>query len=208
MSDRDEVSEFVRRALSRGAAREAVEAELLEAGWAARDVSRAMETWGEARLGTPVPRPRPFVSPREAFLYGLMFLALIVTCIVLAQLAFSLIDRLVPDPVQDRYWNASSIRWSMATLAVFFPTFAFLSWKAETARPKEEGARISPVRKWLGYLGLFGAALALLGSAVSVIYGFLEGALTLRFILKAATVAAIAGAVFALFRRDTREDRA
>lgn len=208
MTTRDEVSTFVREALARGGDRATIAADLTAAGWSKRDAARALAAWGDTSSGVPVPRPRPYVSAREAFVFGLMFLALVVTCVSLAQLAFALIDRLVPDPVADRYdYGASGIRWSMAMLVVFFPAFAALAWRAETGRRRDPDARPSLVRKWLGYLGLFAASVALLGTAVGTIYGLLDGSLTLRFILKSVTVAAIAACVFAFFHRDTTEDR-
>ena len=208
MTTRDEVSAYVREALARGTPRDAITADLTAAGWSTRDVARALAAWGDAPSGVPVPRPRPYVSAREAFVFGLMFLALVVSCISLAQLAFGLINRLVPDPAIDRFVSdSSSIRWSMAMLVVFFPAFAALAWRAETGRRTDPDARPSLVRKWLGYLGLFAASVTLLGTAVGSIYGLLDGALTLRFILKSLTVAAIAACVFAFFHRDTTEDR-
>lgn len=208
MARADEVSAYVREALSRGADRDTIAADLTSAGWSTRDVARGLAAWGDAPNGMPVPRPRPYVSAREAFVFGLMFLALVITCVSLANLSFDLIDRLVPDPAVERSRGGSSgIRWSMAMLVVFFPAFALLAWRVETARSADPAARASLVRKWLGYLGLFAASVALLGTAVGIIYSLLDGSLTLRFILKAASVASIAACVFAFFHRDTSEDR-
>lgn len=207
MTTRDEVSAYVREALARGAARETIAADLTAAGWSRRDAARALAAWGDAPSGIPVPRPRPYVSAREAFVFGLMFLALVITCISLSQLIFALIDRLVADPLAERQaYRSSGIRWSMAMLMVFFPAFAWLAWRVDRGRTDPD-ARPSLVRKWLGYLGLFAASTALLGTAVGVIFGFLDGSMTHGFLLKSLTVAAIAACVFAFFHRDTTEDR-
>ncbi len=71
---------------------------------------------------------------------------------------------------------------------------------------EDAGRRRSLVRKWLTYVALFVAALVFFGDAVAVIYSFLQGEATLRFLLKALTVACVAGAVFLAYLRDAEAD--
>lgn len=60
----------------------------------------------------------------------------------------------------------------------------------------------SRVRKWLTYVTLVIAACTLIGDAIGLVYGFLNGDLTTRVTLKFLVVAAIAGAIFLYFIRD------
>jgi hypothetical protein len=78
-----------------------------------------------------------------------------------------------------------------------------MNHRAARANP---GARRSPVRKWLGYLTLFLAAIALLGDLIWVIYVYLQGDLGLRVLLKALVVLVVASAIFFYFRRETNGD--
>src|SRR6266566_75951 len=57
----------------------------------------------------------------------------------------------------------------------------------------------SGVRKWLTYLSLLGTAGAMICDLICFLDYFLTGELTVRFVLKAATVMLIAGAVFAYY---------
>ncbi len=206
MAGRKDLSDIVHAAFAAGANAEAVRGTLAGAGWSAGEIDRARADWAPSPLGPPVPQPRPYVSAREAFLYALMALSLLIVTVNLTQLVFALIDRWIEDPLTPTpYRSAASIRWEMAMLLVFGPVFAFQAWRLEGQR--RDGTRPSAIRKWIGYAGLFAASMALLGSAVAALYGLLGGALTLRFLLKTATVALIAAVVFGFFRRDTVEDR-
>ena len=58
----------------------------------------------------------------------------------------------------------------------------------------------------MGHITLFLAAIALLGDLITVIHAMLSGDLTLRFVLKAGVVGLVAGAIFLVFRQETRGD--
>ena len=68
-----ELEQFVRDALMRGEARPSIEAALASAGWAPEQVRDALEAYAPVAFPIPVPRPRPYLSAREAFLYLLLF---------------------------------------------------------------------------------------------------------------------------------------
>jgi len=70
---------------------------------------------------------------------------------------------------------------------------------------RDPGERRSLVRKWLTYLALFLAALSFFGDGAYVIYEFLKGEITMRFILKALTVALVSAAVFAFYLRNAED---
>ena len=56
------------------------------------------------------------------------------------------------------------------------------------------------------YLTLFVAAGVLIGDLTTLVYNVLGGELTVRFLLKVATVAAIAGAIFSHYLLDLRRE--
>jgi len=58
--------------------------------------------------------------------------------------------------------------------------------------------------KWLIYLSLLVGGLVLLGDMVAIIIGFLEGELTMRYILKAVAVFAVTGAAFFYYIKDAQ----
>jgi hypothetical protein len=62
------------------------------------------------------------------------------------------------------------------------------------------------VRKWLTYATLFIAASVLVADLSTLVFNLLGGELTMRFLLKVATVGIIAGAVFGYYLWDMRKE--
>jgi len=208
MKNSDQIADFVHEALNAGRSRTEIQQALHQAGWTNTEINAGLKAWDDTAFLPPVPRPRPFVSAREAFLYGLIFIALGMTAWHLVMLGIHLIDYAWPDPdgPGGRFYQLSSIRWSMATLIVFFPLFAWLNRRAERATMADKGARRSVVRKWVGYIVLFLAALSLLGTLVFVLFTFLDGEARLQFLAKSAVVAAVSGVIFLYYRAQLAED--
>ncbi|MBD3679082.1 MAG: hypothetical protein HUJ27_11885 [Rhodobacteraceae bacterium] len=205
MRPSDQLAQFVAEALGAGRSRQEIADALKGAGWAPNDVSEALNAWAEVDFTPPGPRPRPYVSAREAFFYGLMFAALAMTAWHLVSLSFNLIDRWVPDIERSYAYNYSlrQMRWSIASLIVFAPLFMVLNARVVRETRNDPSKRRSGVRKWFGYITLFLATIALLVDLIWVIYLLLDGELNLRVSLKAMTVATVAGVVFLYFRRET-----
>ena len=67
---------------------------------------------------------------------------------------------------------------------------------------------IAPIRKWLTYIALLIAAGIVIGDLIAFVSYFLSGELTMRFVLKVATVLLIAGGVFWYYLGSLRPARA
>lgn len=201
----DELARFVREALARRIPRPEIEAALAAAGWPRAEVERALDAYAEVDFPLPVPRPQPYLSARETFLYLLLFTALYLAAFHLGALVFGLIDHLVPDPARPPA-SESALRWNVAFLLVAFPLYLALTVRQERELAREPVRRASKVRKWLTYLTLFVAAGFLVGDVVALVYHFLEGELTLRFVLKVLVVAVLAGTAFGYYLSDVRRD--
>ena len=80
----------------------------------------------------------------------------------------------------------------MSALIVAFPVFMWVSSLNSRTERADPTVRTSPVRRWLTYLTLFGAACTLIGDVMSLVYSVLGGELTTRFVLKVLIVGAIA----------------
>ena len=197
---------FVRESLARGVSRPDIEAALVRAGWPAHQVAQALARFADA-AGFPIPVPRPAVSvkPREAFLYAVMFLALFVSAFNLGALVFGVVDLAFPhasDPPEE--FTRDAIRWAVSVLVVACPVFLYVARVIGRTVQSDPTARASRLRQQLTYVTLFIASCVLIGSIAAVIYNFLDGAVTVRFVLKVLTVGAIAGSAFAYYLRDLR----
>lgn len=201
----EDLSSFVREALAREVPRERIEAVLLEAGWPREKVSRALGSYAEVDFPVPVPRPQPYLSAREAFLYLLLFTTLFISFFNLGAALFELIERALPDPAGGDF-SPHRLRWNLAYVIVAFPVFLFLTLRRERELRRDPEKRSSKVRKWLTYLTLFLAAGFLVGDLVALVRHLLEGELTVRFLLKVLVVAVLAGAAFGYYLRDLRKE--
>ena len=116
----DELNGFVREALSRGTPRSDVAQILEHAGWDAHQVKGALAGFAEVDFPIPVPRPKAYLSPREAFMYLVLFSTLYITAFNLGSLIFELINRAFPDPADARLqvWSTLRVRWAISSLIV------------------------------------------------------------------------------------------
>lgn len=203
----EDLATFVREALGRGIPRERIADALVAAGWRREKVARALSAFAQVDFPLPVPRPQPYLSAREAFLYLLLFTTLFLSAFNLGTILFELIARAFPDPASPDF-SPQELRWAVSYVVVSFPIYLFLTLRQERELRRDPARRASKVRKWLTYLTLFVAAGFLVGDLVVLIFHVLEGELTVRFLLKVVVVAAIAGTAFGYYLRDLRREEA
>ena len=204
---------FVREALSRGQPREAIEAALASAGWPREQALSALNNYALVDFPVPVPKPRPYLSAREAFLYLVLFVTLYVAAWHLGSLLFDLINRAFPDPADSDYSVmriGDSVRWSIASVLTAFPVFIFVARYLGRELARNPVKRLSAVRRWLTYVTLFLAVTVLIGDVITLVYTVLGGEFTIRFGLKVLVAAVIASATLGYYlndlRREERED--
>jgi len=208
--DENEILRFVRESLARQIPRADIERALDQAGWRTDQVRNALAIFADnIHFPVPVPRPKPYLSAREVFIYLILFSALYATAFSVGALAFNVIDKSFPDPLQNIYvakYLDDQIRWNISAIIVTFPLF-ILTFRAVTrAVALDPSKRASRPRKWLTYLTLFVASMSLMGDMTLLVYNVLGGELTTRFLLKVATAAIIAGGIFAFFLSDMRKE--
>lgn len=203
---------FIREALNRGEKRERIATALVSAGWTQKEVDNALDDYAETDIGMAVPRPRSYVSAREAFLYLVLFILLSVVAWNLGSLLFALIDTAIPDELDNAYDYGlfyspldTQIRSAIAGLVVGAPLFAWLALHIRKQRRTNPAMQRSRVRKWLTYIALVIASCTLIGDAIGLVYSFLAGELSTRLLLKLLVVALLAGGVFFYFIRDAEE---
>lgn len=210
MAISDELHDFVKDALARGTPRERIEEVLREAGWRDDQIKSALGEFAPVDFPLPVPRPRVYLSAREAFIYLVLFTTLYLTAFNFGRIVFQFINLAFSDPTMVEAVESirGPIQFSVASLIIAFPIFLILSLHIGRSIRRDPSKRSSKVRKWLTYMTLFVAAGVIIGDLTALVYGFLGGDLTVRFALKVVTVAAIAGAVFGYYLWDLRKEEA
>ena len=200
----DQLAQFVERALGQGKSRQEIQVAMEGAGWSPSEITEALSAWAETDFDPPVPRPRPYVSAKESFLYALTFVSLAMTAWHLNWLGFEIIDLLLPEEREDFFYY-DEIRWSISTLIVFLPVFLFMNFRVLNDANKDPARRRSTVRKWFGYITLFIAAVVIIGDLIFTIFMLLSGDLTLRIVLKTALLGVSSAMIFFYFRGEMHD---
>ncbi|MCE9585991.1 DUF5671 domain-containing protein [Candidatus Uhrbacteria bacterium] len=198
---------FVKQGLEKGLSREKLAKALHEAGWPEDEVKTALESYADVDFPIAVPKRKPYLSAREAFMYLVMFLTLYISSISFGTDLFQFVNRWLPDAVEYPYIiesTTSIIRSATAALIITFPVFYWMSRVLRQAIARDPEKRSSKVRKWLTYLTLFVAAGVIIGDLITLVTYFLSGEITTRFMLKVVIVLAIAGSIFGYYLWDLR----
>jgi len=141
-------------------------------------------------------------TARDVFMYLLVLIVLSISAANLGTLLFQYVNIYVPDAALQQCYGTScsdAIRWSLASLIV---VFSVLIWARRfiqrdiSAHP--EKAQLG-IRRWAFYLTIFVSGGFLIGDAIALLYSWLNGDLTVQFILKAVAVLYIAGTILYYF---------
>ena len=193
---------FIDHARQKGMDHATIRMLLLSAGWKEKEIARALTAQA---LDVPIPTPPDVGGAREAFLHLVAFAALYTAVIAGVMLLFDYVNVLLPDPAMTQYASVraefvrTAIRWEISALIVSFPLLIWLSWAiVREMRATPDKAR-SPVRRWLTYLTLFFAAIALTADVITLVSTLLEGEMSARFALKVLAVLVVAGACFVYY---------
>ncbi len=143
------------------------------------------------------------IGPKDVFLQLFAIATLYICAINFLVLSFQYINILIPDilDTQNYYgygqtFSYGPLRLAIASLIVVFPIYAFTTWFLNQDYEKNPLKRNIRIRKWLIYFTLFIAALVIIGDLVSLLFKFLEGEITLRFILKVLAILFVACSIF------------
>ncbi len=200
MTRPEDLATFVRDALTRGVARPDIERTLLQAGWSTKQARDALASFADMPFPIPVPKPRPYTEAREAFLHALLFLTLALCAYHLGMLIFRFIDAAFPPPGIASLRRAT--RWPISVLVVALPVLVYVSRLVNRDIRLDPDRRASKSRMQTIYVALFACAAVVIGVLAGLVYNFLGGELTVRFILKSLTAAAIAAGIFTYYQRD------
>lgn len=152
------------------------------------------------------------LSAKDFFLYLGALVTLYVSAGSVIALLFAIINHVVADPALDQYYYAGTysggIQFAIASLIIIFPIYLLISWllrKDIVADPRHADFW---VRRWFIGLTLFVAGALVAGDLVALVFAYLGGELTTRFVLKALVVASVALSVFGYYFYDMRRVRA
>lgn len=152
-------------------------------------------------------KSRP-VSSRDVFLHLLVIIALYFSAVSIITLLFQIINVYIPAPEYHAYPPSvlGPMRFAIASLFIVFPGFIGLSWYLSHLYDTDASVRDLRLRKVLIHFTLFIAAIIIAGNFISIIYHYLDGDFTSRFLFKSLTVLVVAGTLFGYYIWDARSD--
>jgi hypothetical protein len=149
-------------------------------------------------------------TARDVFMYLLVLIVLAMSAANLGTLLFQYVNIYVPDASIQQCYGTSctdAIRWSLASIIV---VFSVLVWARRflqrdlAAHPEKSQLW---VRRWAFYLTLFVSAGFVIGDAIALLFSWLQGDLTMQFILKALIILYIAGTIFYYFLKSLHPEQ-
>lgn len=142
------------------------------------------------------------------FLYLVSFLSLTFLVFGFGGIMFQFINKFFPDPLMVAYqglYSQDVVKFGIASIFVAGPVFFLITDYIVKQLRKGEISEESKVRKWLTYIVLFFAAATVIGDLIAILFSFLGGEITSRFVLKANVILGIALVVFGYFFWDMRK---
>ena len=143
-------------------------------------------------------------GPKDVFLEFWLFGTLYLSAVFTITLLFQYINYFFEDLANPYSFSQSTVRWTVAILIAILPTHIFvlrLREKDYTAIPEKREAKL---RKWLTYLTLFFASITCVVDFATLVFYFLDGEISIRFILKVLAVALVAGGVLWYYLTDLK----
>ena len=193
-----ELAQFIEAAREKGASDEFISKLLRSFGWPQREIERAFYQVYERLVGYPIPAPGGGAgeAARDAFMYLLSFLTLALWTQALGEMAFIIINRSIPDVLNRSYGNPSwQVAFCLARLIVAYPIYLLVMRQILKELALYRHKSFSGVRQWLTNLTLLIAAIVGISTVIAFLASFLQGELTVRFVLKIAVILVIDGGV-------------
>ena len=148
--------------------------------------------------------PTKATGPKDVFLELWVMGSLYLSATFIITLLFQYINYFFVDAANPYSFSQSTVRWTVAILVAVLPTHIFALRLREKEYLIAPDKREHKFRKLLIYLTLFIAAIACVVDLATLVYFFLNGELSIRFLLKVLSVAIVAGGVFWYYLTDLK----
>mgnify|MGYP001573604733 CR=1 FL=1 len=145
-------------------------------------------------------------SAKYAFYYMLSLVALIFTALSTGMIVFQIINKEIIDAAGalPGMFNEGVMKFAISAIIIAAPIFYAATWQINKNLLQGKLSKEAGVRKWLTYFILFISSVVMIGWFIAIIYNFLDGELTLKFILKALTAIFIAAMIFSYYLYDMK----
>jgi hypothetical protein len=139
------------------------------------------------------------------YLLSLVALGFMATCTGI--IVFQVISKGILDAVDYSGFSSSALRFAISAIIISAPVYYWMMCNINKSLNSGELEKESALRRWLTYLIIFAASLVVIGWLIATVNMFLNGEITLKFILKALTVLVISGAIFSYYLYDVKREK-
>ncbi|MFH1187735.1 MAG: DUF5671 domain-containing protein [bacterium] len=151
-------------------------------------------------------------SAKFAFFYMLSLVALVFMSVSTGMIIFQIINKYIKDFVDaiNQYnggaYSSDQLKFAISALIISAPIYYFTTRQIFKNLFSGELDKNSGVRKWLTYFILLITSAVMIGWMIATINNFLDGELTLKFILKAITALGISAIIFTFYLHDIKRE--
>ena len=138
------------------------------------------------------------------FYYLLSLISLGAMALGLGIIVFEVLDKVFVD-VSNSYFSMQALKTAFSTLLISTSIYYVCSHLLSKSIKKQELSLESSLRKWLIYLILLVTSIVMLVWLVSILNSFLNGEMTIKFILKALTALIISAMIFSYYLYNIRQ---
>lgn len=119
---------------------------------------------------------------------------------------FQIINKNIADilNIYQGTFSSETLKFAISALIISAPIFYICMWQIYVNLKSGELEKDSGIRKWLTYFILLVSSVVMLGWLIGTINTFLDGDLTVKFILKALTAVLISAGVFSFYFYDIK----
>ncbi|MEK7167302.1 MAG: DUF5671 domain-containing protein [Patescibacteria group bacterium] len=138
----------------------------------------------------------------------LSLVALVFMSLSTGMIIFQIINKNIVDAINqyDGNYSPDALKFAISALIISTPIFYFTIWRIFKNLISGALQKDSAVRRWLIYFILFVASVVVIGWLIGVFNNFLQGELTIKFILKAITAIFISSAIFTFYLYDIKRE--
>jgi len=156
-------------------------------------------------------QPQQNNAAKFAFLYMISLVALGFVAYSVGAIIFQIINKYISDPVNTyrafyTCLDSGALRFAIASIIVSTPIYFITTRIINKELFMGNLDKESQIRKWLTFLIMFVSSVVIIGWLIAVIYQFLDGEITIKFILKALTVLAVSGTVLSYYWYDIKRE--
>lgn len=145
-------------------------------------------------------------NAKFAFFYLLSLVALVFTSVATGVAIFQIINKKVVDllTLAPGGFEQEALKIAISAIIIAAPIYFVMMWLINKNILAGKLEKESGVRKWLTYFILLISAVVMIGWLIGTINSFLNGELSLKFILKSLTSILISAAIFSYYLYDIR----